>query len=76
MSLKSAKVSAGAEPEEKAAMRKEISYSMTVPSAPKARDEMSSSEFDAMMETGLSQAKKGDAVSADEAFNELIRECE
>ncbi|MCD7748103.1 MAG: type II toxin-antitoxin system RelB/DinJ family antitoxin [Firmicutes bacterium] len=54
-------------------IQKGIPYSLTVLGAPKARDEMSSSEFNAMMETGLSQAKNGDAVSVNEAFDELMR---
>ncbi len=50
-----------------------IPYTLTIPSAPKARDEMTKAEFDAMMETGLNQAKNGDSIPADEAFAELLR---
>lgn len=53
-------------------LRKGIPYSLTVPSEPKAQDEMTKTEFDAMIETGLTQAKNGDAISADEAFDQLL----
>ncbi len=50
-----------------------IPYTLTIPSAPKARDEMSKAEFDTMMETGLNQVKNGESVPAEEAFEELLR---
>lgn len=50
-----------------------IPYSLTIPSAPRARDEMSRAEFDAMMETGLTQAKNGESIPADEAFDTLLK---
>ncbi|MCC8121105.1 MAG: type II toxin-antitoxin system RelB/DinJ family antitoxin [Oscillospiraceae bacterium] len=51
-----------------------IPYSLTIPSAPRARDEMSQAEFDAMMETGLDQAKKGMSIPAEKAFDMLLKE--
>ncbi len=53
-------------------LRKGIPYTLTIPGAPKARDEMTEAEFDAMMETGLAQAKNGDSIPAEEAFNQLL----
>ena len=50
-----------------------IPYSLTIPGAPRARDEMSQAEFDAMMETGLIQAKNGESIPADEAFDTLLK---
>ena len=54
-------------------LRNGLPYTLTVPSAPKARDEMTRAEFDAMMETGLTQAKNGESIPAEEAFNQLLR---
>ncbi len=50
-----------------------IPYTLTIPSAPKARDEMTKAEFDAMMETGLNQVKNGESIPAEEAFDQLLR---
>ncbi len=50
-----------------------IPYTLTISSAPKARDEMTKAEFDAMMETGLNQVKNGESIPAEEAFAELLR---
>ena len=47
----------------------------TVPrKCPLARDEMSQEEFDARMAIGLAQAKAGQGVPIDEAFDRLIGE--
>ena len=54
-------------------LRNGIPYTLTIPNAPKARDEMTRAEFDTMMETGLAQAKDGDSIPADEAFRQLLR---
>lgn len=54
-------------------LRKGIPYTLTIPTAPKAVDEMSKAEFDAMMETGLSQAKRGESFPMDDVFNDLLK---
>ncbi|MCD8159284.1 MAG: type II toxin-antitoxin system RelB/DinJ family antitoxin [Clostridiales bacterium] len=50
-----------------------IPYMLTIPSAPKARDEMTVAEFDAVMKTGFEQAKNGSSIPAEEAFDQLLR---
>ncbi len=54
-------------------IKKGIPYSLTLSATPKAYDEMSKAEFDAMMDMGLSQAKNGKSIPADEVFDELLR---
>ena len=54
-------------------IKKGIPYSLTLSSVPKAYDEMSKAEFDLMMETGLTQAKRGESIPIDETFDELLR---
>lgn len=48
-----------------------IPFRLAVPTVPKARDEMSKAEFDAMMETGFAQAQAGQGVTLDECFRQL-----
>lgn len=48
-------------------MTRSIPFSLSIPSAPIARDEMDSAAFDAMMEAGLAQARAGQGLSLDEA---------
>ena len=38
------------------------------------RDSITKAEFDTMMQTGLTQAKRNDSVSVDEAFDQLKSE--
>ena len=52
-------------------MTRSIPFTLSVPSAPTARDEMDTATFNAMMEEGLSQAKAGQGYSLDEAFDLL-----
>lgn len=52
-------------------MTRSIPFSLSVPAAPLARDEMDTATFNAMMAEGLSQAKAGKGVSLDEAFAAL-----
>lgn len=47
-----------------------IPYSLTVPSLP-TRDNMTDTQFDAMMEKGYNQAKTGEGLSVDEAFAKI-----
>lgn len=49
-------------------MTRSIPFSLSVPAAPPARDEMDTATFNAMMAEGLNQAKAGKGVSLDEAF--------
>ena len=53
-------------------MTRSIPFPLTLPQAPVARDQMDSTAFDAMMEEGLSQAKAGQGIPLDEAF-QLLR---
>lgn len=48
-------------------MTNSIPYSFSIPAIP-TRDNMSTRQFDAMMEKGLSQAKTGQGMDLDEAF--------
>lgn len=52
-------------------MTRSIPFSLSVPAAPLARDEMDAATFNAMMAEGLNQAKAGKGVSLDEAFAAL-----
>lgn len=54
-------------------MTRSIPFSLSVPAAPLARDEMDAATFNAMMEEGLNQAKAGEGVSLEEAFTALSR---
>ena len=54
-------------------MTRSIPFSLTVPSAPAARDEMDAAAFNAMMEQGFSQAKAGQGVSLEDAISALER---
>lgn len=55
-------------------MTKSIPFSLSIPAVPVARDEMSVTEFNAMMERGLKEAKADDSRPAAEVFAELRRE--
>jgi len=52
-------------------MTRSIPFPLSVPNAPKARDEMDKAAFNAMMGEGLTQAKAGQGLSLDEAFSLL-----
>lgn len=52
-------------------LTKSIPFSLAMPKAPIARDEMSKEAFDMMMKTGLDQAKAGQSRNADDVFAEL-----
>lgn len=53
-------------------LRNGIPFSVTVPSMPRTRDTMTDVEFNAMMETGLQQAKAGESLPVDEAFDKIL----
>ncbi len=46
-----------------------VPFSLDIPDKLATRDSITQAEFDTMMQTGLAQAKRIDAVSVDEAFN-------
>lgn len=51
-------------------MTKSIPFSLSVPSAPVARDEMDKESFDAMMRQGLKEAKADMSKPIDDVFAE------
>lgn len=54
-------------------MTRSIPFSLSIPTAPLARDEMDTAMFNAMMEKGLAQAKAGQGLNLDDAFSALER---
>lgn len=48
-----------------------LPFSVTLPSTIPSRDEMTVTQFDRMMATGLGQAKEDDSFDVDEVFAEL-----
>lgn len=52
-------------------MRDGVPFSLDIPDKFATRDSITKAEFDTMMQTGLSQAKRNDSVSVDEAFEQL-----
>lgn len=54
-------------------MTRSIPFSLSVPNAPMARDEMDQALFDTMMGEGLAQAKAGQGLPLDEAFSLLYK---
>ena len=52
-------------------MTRSIPFSLSVPAAPLARDEMDTATFNSMMEEGMNQAKADRGVSLEEAFAAL-----
>lgn len=55
-------------------MTKSIPFSLSIPYAPIARDEMDTTTFDTMMSEGLAQAKGGQGLPLEEAFSLLHKE--
>lgn len=53
-------------------LRKGIPFAVTVPSEVRTRDTMTDAEFDTMMVQRLKQAKAGQSVPADEAFDRIL----
>lgn len=49
-----------------------IPFQVSLPRTIKTRDTMSDAEFNAMMATGLEQAKAGDSLPLDEAFDDIL----
>lgn len=52
-------------------MTRSIPFSLSIPDAPIARDEMDAAAFDAMMGEGLAQARAGQGLPLNEAFGLL-----
>lgn len=55
-------------------LRKGIPFPVSLPSGIKTREAMTDTEFDEMMQTGLEQAQRGEAVPCETAFNRLMQE--
>lgn len=54
-------------------IKKGIPYPLTLNAIPNSVAEMSKSEFDAMMKKGLDQAKNGESMPIEEAFDDLLK---
>lgn len=54
-------------------LRNGIPFDVTIPAEIQIRDSMSDVEFDTMMATGLLQAKAGDSVQFEDAFDSLLK---
>lgn len=57
-------------------MTRSIPFSLSVPAAPLARDEMDKAAFDAMLERGLNDARANNSRAASDVFADLRREME
>lgn len=55
-------------------LTRSIPFSLSLPSAPMARDEMDEETFNTMMKAGLTQAKRGEGIPLNEAFDRLRKE--
>lgn len=55
-------------------LQRGIPFSLTIPSAPKAIEDMSNAEFNAVMQRGYDEAKAGKSRPVSEVFDELRRE--
>ena len=55
-------------------MRDGVPFSLDIPDKLATRDSITKTEFDTLMQTGLSQAKRNDSLSVDDAFNQLKAE--
>ena len=55
-------------------MTRSIPFSLSVPAAPIARDEMDETAFNAMMARGLNEAKADQSRAASDVFADLRRE--
>ncbi len=57
-------------------MTRSIPFSLSIPAAPMARDEMDDATFYAMMDRGLNEAKSDQSRAASDVFADLRREME
>lgn len=53
-------------------MKRGIPFSVELPSGIKILDTMTDEDFDEMMQAGLEQAKKGESIPYEEAFDRLM----
>ena len=79
MAAKTANVMVRVEPNvkeqaEEIIMTRSIPFSLSVPTAPVARDELDDAAFHAMMERGLKEAKADQSRLASDVFADLKRE--
>lgn len=54
-------------------MKRGIPFSIDLPAEIKTLDTMTDDRFDEMMQTGLEQAKKGETVPYEEAFDHIMK---
>lgn len=54
-------------------MTRSIPFSLSIPNAPVARDEMDAAVFDTMMSEGLAQAQAGQGLPLNDAFSLLYK---
>ena len=54
-------------------MKRGIPFSVELPAEIKTLDNMTDEEFDEMMQIGLAQAKKGESVPYENAFDQLMK---
>ena len=54
-------------------LRNGIPFSVTIPTELESLDTMSDEEFDEMMQTGLMQAKAGETIPCEAAFDQLMQ---
>lgn len=55
-------------------MRDGVPFSLDIPQNLVTRDSLSETEFDAMMQTGLMQAKRDESLTVEDAFKQLRAE--
>ena len=55
-------------------MRDGVPFSLDIPHNFATRDSLSKAEFDAMMQTGLMQAKRDESLTVEDAFDQLRAE--
>lgn len=55
-------------------MKRGIPFSVELPAEIKTLDTMTNDEFDEMMQNGLMQAKRGESVPFEKAFDQLMKE--
>ncbi|MDE7366414.1 MAG: type II toxin-antitoxin system RelB/DinJ family antitoxin [Lachnospiraceae bacterium] len=54
-------------------MKRGIPFAVELPTEIKTLDTMTGEEFDEMMQSGLAQAKSGESVPYEEAFDQLMK---
>lgn len=54
-------------------MKRGVPFSVELPTDIKTLDTLTNDEFDEVMQKGLTQAKSGDSVPYEQAFDELMR---